>query len=90
MLTLSCMNQKDDAVAALMEIGAYLGTTEQFLHESATRIRIKLNCSGSEATQILNDLRERAEVDFEMRRGDALRADESTPLATWNWFIPRR
>jgi hypothetical protein len=79
-----------DALLALLEMGEHKGTQEGFLGESTTKIRIRLNCSGTEARRILDELRTGGEAVYEMSPGKELGDDEPMPLATWRWFIPRR
>jgi hypothetical protein len=83
------MNPGQDAPLALIEMGEYEGTSERFLGERTTVIRIRLTCSGTEARRILDQLRETGEVDCTITPGGAL-GNADMPLAKWSWFIPRR
>jgi hypothetical protein len=80
---------EEDALLALLEMREYEGTEEQFLHESTSRIRTRLNCSGDAAMETLKELRDRKEVDFAITQGGKLAQDQDIPVAKWYWFIPQ-
>ncbi len=81
------MTPKDDAIVALVELGRYDGPMDAFLRESATRVKARLNCSGDDATRLIESLRQDGEIDFRIDPlGSSPPPDKNSGFA---WFIPR-
>ena len=77
-----------EAIEALLEMGEFIGTLDAFLGESAIRIQAALKCSVEDTDCILQELRGRGRIDFEMTPGAELPLTSSgIPLARWCWYV---